>query len=215
MKNIYCIYRHTSPIGKSYIGQTMRYKRRCKEHQEKTFGAFSCAIKKYGWDSFAHEILIDGLTIDEANELERFFISWLGTVSPQGYNLTTGGYGATFTEEVRIKMSESGKTRKPITQATRSKMSASRMGNKYSKGFIHTAETLAKRAAARTGKVHSDETKRKISDAAKGRVTSDETREHLAKIAIGRIHSIKTRAKMSAAHKALYLARRSKLAGVV
>lgn len=31
--NIYLIYKHTSPSGKSYIGLTNNYQRRCREHK--------------------------------------------------------------------------------------------------------------------------------------------------------------------------------------
>lgn len=92
--SIYLIYCHTSPSGKKYIGQTKNYNRRCVEHQyrkNKGCPAFFNAVQKYGWDSFTHMILRDNLTIEEANELEEYFIKEYNTLAPNGYNLQSGG----------------------------------------------------------------------------------------------------------------------------
>ena len=71
----YCIYRHTTPSGGTYIGKT-----RCKnlygrwgENGKRYFDApaFWKAIQKYGWDNIQHEILYEGLTKAEAATLER------------------------------------------------------------------------------------------------------------------------------------------------
>ncbi len=95
MKNTYLIYCHTSPTGKKYIGQTNNYNRRCSEHKTtKRCPAFHNAIIKYGWDNFKHEILVDGLTIEEANILEEFYIKKYNTLAPNGYNLQTGGFNS-------------------------------------------------------------------------------------------------------------------------
>ena len=90
----YCIYKHTSPSGKAYIGQTKNYKTRTSKHKNCKSGsiAFANAIKKYTWDAFSHEILHDNLTIEHANELEEQLIKEHKTLSPNGYNLRTGGW---------------------------------------------------------------------------------------------------------------------------
>ena len=52
------------------------------------------AIEKYGWDNFKHEILEYDLTIDEANELEQYYISYYNSFNANhGYNKTRGGTG--------------------------------------------------------------------------------------------------------------------------
>ena len=96
MSALYLIYCHTSPTGKKYIGQTNNYNRRCSEHKlaSKSCPAFHSAIIKYGWINFTHEILADGLTIDEANILEEYYISKYNTLAPNGYNLQTGGFNS-------------------------------------------------------------------------------------------------------------------------
>lgn len=71
---MWTVYKHTNKInGKSYIGITSR-----KPEQRwgknginygsvnKTHGCFYDAILKYGWDNFTHDILVEGLSYDEA-----------------------------------------------------------------------------------------------------------------------------------------------------
>jgi len=91
--NIYCIYKHTSPIEKHYIGQTNNYSKRTSNHKKRNNQclAFANAIKKYGWENFTHEILEENLTIDQANEREQFYIEYYNSLAPNGYNLQTGG----------------------------------------------------------------------------------------------------------------------------
>jgi group I intron endonuclease len=91
----YLIYKHTNKInGKSYIGQT------CQE-PEKRWGKngsgyknkhkkFWRAIKKYGWDTFIHDIIYYGLTAEEANKLERQLIEEYDSIK-NGYNISEGG----------------------------------------------------------------------------------------------------------------------------
>lgn len=91
--NIYLVYKHTSPSGKSYIGVTNDYPKRCNEHQQSQgyCRLFYKAIKKYGWDNFLHEILYDNLSLDQANWREQQSINEYGSLAPSGYNLLPGG----------------------------------------------------------------------------------------------------------------------------
>ncbi len=96
----YYVYRHVSPIGKSYIGITKQNPERRFQNGEgyKTQDAFYRAIKKYGWDSFKHEILEEGLTEKEALEKEAYYISTVyQSFAPKGYNSREGGiHGRTY-----------------------------------------------------------------------------------------------------------------------
>ena len=57
----YCVYIHTSPSGKKYVGQTMRNPEQRwgkngiqylnKKKEKYTHPAFANAILKYGWDN--------------------------------------------------------------------------------------------------------------------------------------------------------------------
>lgn len=92
----FIIYKHTNKINKKcYIGQTCqtleRRARPCGEGY-KDSPLFWNAIQKYGWENFSHEILESGLTEDEVNEKERFWIKYYNSYnSDEGYNSTPGG----------------------------------------------------------------------------------------------------------------------------
>lgn len=154
MEATYCVYKHTAPNGKVYIGQTM-------QKPSKRFGAgngykgcivFYNAIQKYGWENFTHEILFNNLTGEEANEKERELIElYQSNKREYGYNLRTGGqehyiYG----EEARRKMSEAKKGKKghKLSEETKSKLSLAKRG----------------KGNHRTGCRLSEETKQKIRD---------------------------------------------------
>lgn len=111
----YCVYKHTSPSNKVYIGITFNPKRRWYDgngylHKRKdgkyNQPLFARAILKYGWDNFTHEILEDNLSKEQACELEKKYIQEYDSTNPQkGYNISFGGdilmYGKTHSEETR------------------------------------------------------------------------------------------------------------------
>lgn len=111
--NNYLIYKHTSPSGKSYIGQTNNYNKRCNHHRSVSSNCrvFTNAIKYYGWDNFTHEILHKNLSLEEANELESICILEHNTLSPNGYNLKTGGLNSNHSQETIEKMRLRAKNR--------------------------------------------------------------------------------------------------------
>jgi group I intron endonuclease len=210
-KAIFVIYKHTSPSGKAYIGQTNNYKKRTNEHKSKSSGCrlFACAIKKYGWDSFSHEILAENLTVDEANRLEAELIIKHNTIYPNGYNLRSGGLNSLLNDDSKKRISESKKGIIPSLE-TRMKRSAAL------KGRIHTEKARRKLSIAHTGKTVSpesrakmslaksnisEETRRKMSEAAKRRIVSPETIAKRSKSLTGHSTSQETRAKISATLK--------------
>jgi len=193
-KTQYCIYIHTDPSGKSYIGQTNNFARRNTQHKHKKGRALSSAIKKYGWDAFTHEILVDGLTLDEANDRESYFIELHGTLAPNGYNLMTGGGNASHTPETCLKIGATHKG-KIVSKETREKQSNSH------KGHILSIDTRAKLSIAGMDKTPTEETRTKISAANKGKVFSKDHRENLRKSHIGSTPTDEARANMSAAKR--------------
>lgn len=94
MKKEYCVYMHTTPSNKVYVGITGR---KPNERWQNGKGYadnihFVRAIKKYGWKNIKHEIIADGLTREQASELEKIYIALYDSMNPnKGYNLTTGG----------------------------------------------------------------------------------------------------------------------------
>lgn len=107
----YCIYKHTAPNGKVYIGITSQVPERRwrngngyieNEH-------FSRAISQIGWENFTHEILFEGLAKEEACKKERELIArYKSNDSRFGYNKSEGGEyptaGYHHTDETKEKM---------------------------------------------------------------------------------------------------------------
>lgn len=127
MSREYCVYKHTSPSGKVYIGITgqqpearwqggLGYRR--NEY-------FFRAIMKYGWDNFRHEILHEGLSKGEACAAEVALIAThRSNEKAYGYNITAGGETFQHSPESIKKMSENrkGKGRQPKSEAFRQKI---------------------------------------------------------------------------------------------
>lgn len=101
MQNNWIVYKHTNIINnKSYIGITSRNPEdRWGKQGEKyrpakgRYSSFYSAIKKYGWNNFTHEILLEYLSFEEASCKEKELIIFYNTKAPNGYNLTDGGEG--------------------------------------------------------------------------------------------------------------------------
>lgn len=92
----FCIYKHTSPSGKVYIGLTSQENPNKRWNNGRGYekqSYFYRAIQKYGWDNIKHEILESGLTEDEVEARERYWIDHYKSDNEKyGYNLTSGGY---------------------------------------------------------------------------------------------------------------------------
>ena len=77
---MYKVYMHTFPNGKRYIGITMQeLKARFDNGNGYKNNPMKRAIKKYGWDNIKHELLLDDLTKEQAEqkEIDLFFIYWI------------------------------------------------------------------------------------------------------------------------------------------
>ena len=111
-----CIYRLTNLVtGKTYIGKTVRFQRRMREHksnsEKKSKTYLSNSVKKHGWDNFKVEIIIDDVPEEDLDNLEISYIAVENTMVPFGYNLTLGGDG-------RLGYIASEQTRKKMRQAS-------------------------------------------------------------------------------------------------
>ena len=96
MDKKWCVYLHTSPSSKYYVGITSQKpnNRWRNGNGYKQSPYFYNAIKKYGWDNIKHEIIANGLTEDEAKNYEKDMIAKLKSDnSKYGYNITAGGEG--------------------------------------------------------------------------------------------------------------------------
>tara|TARA_B100001057_G_scaffold501222_1_gene622159 strand:+ start:5275 stop:6066 length:792 start_codon:yes stop_codon:yes gene_type:complete len=104
-----CIYRLTNTIdGKKYIGKTIEYKKRMLQHKNSKMKTYiSNAIRKYGWENFKREKIIDDVPEEDLSNLEISYIEVEKTIAPAGYNLTKGGEGVSgykHTEEAIRKL---------------------------------------------------------------------------------------------------------------
>lgn len=116
MNEKYKIYKYTNIYNnKVYIGQTrLSFPERAQSNGRnyKECRKFHNAIKKYGWRAFRGEIICDGLSLDEANELERFYIKWYNaTDDAYGYNISNGGGQHEMNDETRRLISKKAKER--------------------------------------------------------------------------------------------------------
>lgn len=139
----WCVYCHTNKTnGKKYFGITSQNVEARWRHG---FGyqnqiVFWRAIKKYGWDGFNHEVVMDSLTEDEAKQAEIELIKLYKTNCSKynhpayGYNMTDGGDGSTG----RVLSIE---TRQRIGKAVKGKMVGEK--NPFF-GQKHTEETRNK-----------------------------------------------------------------------
>lgn len=99
--------------SKIYVGQTSRpLTTRFQEHISHAIqGMTTCrklyaAIRKHGKENFYAELLSTVETEQDANQLEKFYISQFNSIK-NGYNLQEGGYNGKPSEETRKLMSES------------------------------------------------------------------------------------------------------------
>lgn len=174
----YCVYKHTNKInGKVYIGQTCQEIDRRWQNGEGYRGCvnFYNAIKKYGWDSFEHEALYEGLTLEEANKIEEEVIKEYKSNHPDfGYNIRPGGNNSPLAPETIEKVRKnhcdvSGEKHpmwgKHLSEETKKKISASLKGRPgYWKGKTFSEETRIKMSKSRSGFKHTEETKQWMSE---------------------------------------------------
>jgi group I intron endonuclease len=132
---MFVVYCHTSPSGKRYVGWTSQpgNARWLRHVSDARLGvdacpAFHSAIRKYGADAFAHDVLEVMTTEAGAKRAEQLWIDRLNTRGVGGYNLSTGGDGATgatwsWSEEARARQSAGRKGKRP-TNETRERMSS-------------------------------------------------------------------------------------------
>lgn len=186
---MYTVYMHQNKEnGKRYFGITSRD---VNDRWHNGLGysdglPIGRAIKKYGWDNFDHVIVAEGLSEEEAKQMEIELIAKYKTQNDRfGYNICAGGDGVKGwhpSEETRRKISEAQKGRfgslnpnyghrwtNEMRQAASERMRANFTEEKKAR----LSELAKKRTGALNpfyGKRHSDETRAKISQCRKKRV---------------------------------------------
>lgn len=159
MQKTFCVYKHTAPNGKVYIGITSRTaeKRWNNGHNYKQNKHFYNAIQKYGWNNFEHEIIFNNLSKEDACEKEKNLIAKYNSNNRKfGYNNSIGGENPSqgahwkLSKEVIEKRASKMRGRK-LTEEHRKKLSDSHKGH----------------SSCLKGKTLSEETKNKISQSLK------------------------------------------------
>jgi len=116
---------------KAYVGMTTRTPReRFEKHMSRKKGgcsAISTAVKKHGRESFSFEVIDMADNLEQLKKKESEWILKLGTMSPNGYNLTTGGEHFEMSQEVRAKISEANR-RRIVKTETKEKLRRDREG---------------------------------------------------------------------------------------
>lgn len=202
------IYKLTCSVnGKIYIGKAINLYNRLIQHKcraKKTKGSwlFENAIIKYGWDSFAVDILEIMEPFDKLKDnsillgKESYYIEkYDSTNREKGYNIQkhagedgTGNPKKPITEEHRenLRKARALQVRGPLTKEQVEKM----------KGRVCTEETREKIRRTKKGTKLSEETKRKIGESGLGRRHSKETIEKMRQAKLGKCHSEETKIKM-------------------
>ena len=168
MKNDFKVYYHElKSDGRRYYGQTcqkIQHRWRGNGSGYKTTAHFYHAIQKYGWDSFLHVVIADGLSKEQADRLERKLIKEYGTTNPEkGFNVAEGGRS-------NSGFHHSAETKKKISDARKGKAP-------NNKGKPRNAEAIEKARAKNTGKKRTAEFCEKTSERMKKRVRCIETGE--------------------------------------
>jgi group I intron endonuclease len=164
MSSIYLVQNLVN--GKCYVGKVDKpgktVAQRWKEHCSGKGNAdrLLTSIRCYGADKFICTEIESGLTVEQANEQEKWWIAKLGTLSEEiGYNQTKGGRGgAPATPEGLKRISETSKGRvkspeeckhhsrvmkgRKFTKEHRDKIAAALTLNNGFRGKKHTPETL-------------------------------------------------------------------------
>lgn len=190
----YTVYKHTSPTGKVYIGITrqlpeVRWKRGAGY---KNNSYFYNAIKRYGWDSFRHELLYTGLTESEAcNIEERLIAEFKSAYRAYGYNIALGGNTTSPSDETKKKTSKSVKAvwdnpeyRNIVSDkmrgVKRSDESRKRISEAQKKRFEKESER-SKVSERQKGSKRTEEAKRKTSESLKKYYSDQENIKELRK----------------------------------
>ena len=162
----YLIYIHITPSMKVYVGQTYmgnEENRWRKGEGYKSNKHFYYAIKKYGWDNIKHYILVDNVSSEDIDTLEREYIIKFDSYNQSyGYNLDIGGNtNKTHSESTKekIRNTESGKQ---VTDETRVKLKNSHLGVSVNKGVPKSENHKQKLSESLRGKYIAEDCARSI-----------------------------------------------------
>lgn len=172
MGNDYVVYIHTlKSDGRVYVGQTCNLKNRwCGNGSRyESCSYFGNAIKKYGWDAFDHEVVLDGLSKDEADVYEDLLIDqYRSGEKGFGFNLRGGGSRGRLTPE-SIEKTRRANTGRKMSEEAKRRMSETRTGRSLSEE--HKKNIAAGHRKSDSARKHLEE----MTEACKKRIRCVET----------------------------------------
>lgn len=141
------IYKITNPLGEVYIGQSRDIDRRRYQYSISSAHKqtrLQNSLNIYGWSSHNFEILFhlcDGISQENLNYWEIFFIKYFLDFGSPMLNMKHGGAYGVYSSETKTKMSQTAKDRlgnplnnpffrKKHTEEAKSKMRAKKLGRK-------------------------------------------------------------------------------------
>lgn len=186
-----CVYAVTNTAnGKRYVGQTIgRAFDRWKGHRSMKSGSgvslLKNAINKYGKDAFVFEVIDIAETVEQLNHKERFWISHLGTLAPDGYNIDAGG-------NCSGKVSEATKAKLRIANKAAYEKDPT-LKQRCMRGVVNRKQTddekLARSLAVKKAHQMDETLTHRKTAHAKGKQRSEEIREKIRAALLGRRHS--------------------------
>jgi translation initiation factor 2 beta subunit (eIF-2beta)/eIF-5 len=214
------VYRHIhDESGRSYIGlsnHTMmhRWNQHVSQAKNSKNGRwhFPNAIRKYGKESFSHEVLQVCASLEDANQAEQFWIWTYDTSNPfRGFNIALGGSHTPHPirknpwndPEYRARASAAAKARwaDPVIRAKN--LAATKAG-------LNTPESKTRRSVASKIALSNPAIKVKMSIASKNRVFGLEARANMSKAQKGRKVSPETRMKLSVTSRRIVMSSEAK-----
>lgn len=173
---MYTVYIHVFPNGKRYVGVTS-----CKPHLR--WGSNGCnyknpyiknAIAKYGWDSVEHQIIAEGLSAEQASQMEIELIEKYNSADRKfGYNISLGGIeNKICSDETKEKLRQAN-LGKIMSDESKAKISKAVKGRIYSEEVRANMSKAQKKSYANgNNALHSKEARKKASLSLKGRKPS-------------------------------------------
>lgn len=213
--NVSGVYRiRCSPTGKVYVGSSLTLGKRLNGHRRKLVTGkhanahLQAAWNKYGPDAFVFEV-IETVDAEYLLDVEQRHIDLHDASNRQrGFNIrlrAESNVGFTMSPQSRALIA-AAQVGRIITAETRAKIGAKHKGKTIS------PEARAKMAAAKIGGRASAETRAKMSASVRARGPEWNAKLSAAKVgnknSLGRIQPPEVRAKIAAASKAMWAARR-------
>ena len=210
----WCVYKHTSPSGKVYIGITSQKPEHRWNNGDGYKGRtyFWNAIQKYGWENFEHEILYTGLSKQEAGEKEKELIElYDSTDKNKGYNLSTGGeYGGAGVKQNQSTIDKRVQKLKGRIVSQEERDAKSRFfkklyadKTKHPKYGTHWDEEGKEklRQSAKNKPTISEDTRLKLKESHLGKTQTEDTKNKISEKNKGKKRTEETKQKISNSHK--------------